>query len=79
MPNPMMQLIQLARAAQNPQAFVMNMLEQRMGQTPFGQNLLSLAKAGQTGDIEQVVRNLAAQQGIDYDADFAAFRNLLGF
>lgn len=75
--NPM-QLIQMIRSGQNPQQLAMNLLQQNMGNTPIGQNLLQLAQNGQTADIEQIARNLAKQQGIDFDKEFAAFRQMLG-
>lgn len=72
------QLIQMIRSGQNPQQIAMNLLQQNMGNTPMGQNLLKLAQNGQTADIEQIVRNLAQQQGIDFDKEFAAFKQMLG-
>lgn len=75
--NPM-QLIQMIRSGQNPQQLAMNLLQQNMGDSPMGQNLLQLAQNGQTADIEQIARNLAKQQGIDFDKEFAAFRQMLG-
>lgn len=75
--NPM-QLIQMIRSGQNPQQLAMNLLQQNMGNTPMGQNLLQLAQNGQTADIEQIARNLAKQQGIDFDKEFTAFRQMLG-
>lgn len=75
--NPM-QLIQMIRNGQNPQQLAMNLLQQNMGNTPMGQNLLQLAQNGQTADIEHVVRNLAQQQGIDFDKEFASFKQMLG-
>ncbi len=75
--NPM-QIIQMIRSGQNPQQIAMNLLQQNMGNTPMGQNLINLAKNGRTADIEQVVRNLAEQQGIDFDKEFTSFRQILG-
>lgn len=75
--NPM-QLIQMIRSGQNPQQLAMNLLEGQMGNTPMGQNLLSLVKNGKTADIEQIARNLAKQQGVDFDKEFANFRQMLG-
>lgn len=77
MNNPM-QLIQMIRSGQNPQQLAMNLLQQNMGDTPMGNNLLQLAQKGRTADIEQIVRNLAQQQGIDYDKEFASFKKMLG-
>lgn len=75
--NPM-QLIQMLRSGQNPQQLAMNLLENQMGSTPMGQNLLNLARNGQSADIEQIARNLAKQQGIDFDKEFTSFKQMLG-
>lgn len=75
--NPM-QIIQMIRNGQNPQQLAMSLLQQRMGNSPMGANLIQLAQSGQTADIEQIVRNLAQQQGIDYDKEFASFKQMLG-
>lgn len=73
------EIVQLIQQGQNPQELAMTLLQQRMGNNPMGQNLLALAQQGRDGDIEQFARNLAAQQGIDFDTEFAAFRKMLGF
>ncbi len=75
--NPM-QLIQMIRSGQNPQQLAMNLLQQNIGNTPMGKNLIQLAQNGKTADIEQIVRNLAQQQGIDFDKEFTAFKQMLG-
>lgn len=75
--NPM-QLIQMLRSGQNPQQLAMNLLENQMGSTPMGQNLLNLARNGRSADIEQIARNLAKQQGIDFDKEFTFFKQMLG-
>ena len=75
--NPM-QFMQMIRGGMNPQQLAMNLIQQNIGNTPMGQNLLNLAKNGKTADIEQVVRNLAQQRGIDFDKEFASFKQMLG-
>lgn len=75
--NPM-QLIKMIKSGQNPQQLMLSILEGKMSNTPIGQNLLQLAKQGDTKGIEQVARNLSKQQGIDYDTEFAAFCKMLG-
>lgn len=75
--NPM-QLIQMLRSGQNPQQLAMNLLENQMGSTPMGQNLLNLARNGRSADIEQIARNLAKQQGVDFDKEFTSFKQMLG-
>ena len=72
------QLIQMIRSGQNPQQIAMNLLQQNMGNSPMGANLIQLAKEGKTADIEQIARNLAQQQGVDFDKEFAAFNQMLG-
>lgn len=73
-----MQIMQMIQSGQNPQQLVMRLLEERMGNTPMGQNLLTLAKQGNSSGIEQIVRNLSKQQGIDFDKEFSAFKQMFG-
>jgi hypothetical protein len=49
-----------------------------MQNSPLGANLLGLARQNRTADIEQIARNLMAQQGKDYDTEFKAFRQKMG-
>lgn len=62
----------------NPEQIMMNVLEQRMGGTPMGDNLISLARQGNTKEIEKIARNLASQRGVDFDKEFSAFRKQFG-
>lgn len=75
--NPM-QLIQMIKGGSNPQQLVMSILENDMKGNPMGQNLLTLIKEGRGNEVEQIVRNLAQQRGIDFDKEFPAFRKMLG-
>lgn len=75
--NPM-QIMQFIRSSGNPQQFMMNMLEQQSGNNPMMANLLNLAKANNTKDIEQVARNMLKEQGRDYDKEFANFKQMFG-
>ena len=75
--NPM-QVIMAIRNGQNPQQIVMNMLQERMSQTPMGQNLIVLAQNNQTAQIEQIARNICNQRGIDFDKEFNSFKDSLG-
>lgn len=76
--NGLMQFIQMMRNGGNPQQIVMNMLQQQAGNSPIGQNLLTMAKNNDGKGIEQVARNLCAQRGLDFDKEFAAFKQQLG-
>lgn len=73
------QLIQMIKNGQNPQQLILSILAGQAG-TPFGANLLNLAKNGRTDEIEKIVRNLYAQQGgTNFDAEFEAFKSQMGF
>ena len=73
-----MQLINMIKGGQNPQQLMLNVLENRMGNNPMGQNLLKMAKNGQTAEIEQFARNLYASRGLDFDKELKAFRDQFG-
>lgn len=75
--NPM-QLITMLRGGGNPQQLVMSLLQNEMGNTPMGQNLLSLAQKGDAPQIEEIARNICKQKGVDFDKEFSAFKQLLG-
>lgn len=75
--NPM-QLIQMLRGGANPQQLAMSLLQNNMGNTPMGQNLLSLAQQGNGTQIEEIARNYCKQQGVDFDKEFGAFKQMLG-
>ena len=68
----------MAKNHQNPEQMMIQFLQQQAQQNPMGQNLLSLAQAGNTADIEKIARNICAQRGIDFDKEFAAFKQSLG-
>ena len=73
------QLVQMIKSGYNPQQLLLSILQGQAG-TPLGQNLLTLAQNGQTAEIEKIARNLYAQQGgKDFDQDFIAFKQMLGF
>jgi hypothetical protein len=70
-------LIQLIRSGRNPQQLLMQVLSQN--NSPLNQNLLNLARQGNTKEIEKIVRNLYTQRGgTDFDKDFTAFKQSLG-
>lgn len=62
----------------NPQDFVLNLLQMQMGNTPMGQNLITLAQQGDAVQIESIARNIVAQRGLDYDKEFNTFKSMLG-
>lgn len=62
----------------NPEQVMMNVLETRMRGTPMGDNLINLAKSGNTKEIERIARNLASQRGINFDEEFVKFKQQFG-
>lgn len=76
--NPIVQFMQLVKSGNNPQQLMINMLQQKVGNSPIGQNLLRMAQNNDEKGIEQVARNLCAQRGLDFDKEFAAFKQRLG-
>lgn len=78
MTNPIMQFMQMMRGGGNPQQMIINMLQQQAGNSPLGQNLLQMAQQNNGKGIEQIARNLCQQRGLDFDKEFAAFRQQLG-
>jgi len=69
--------MQMARNG-NPQQMVMNILQQNAQGNPMFANILSLAQNGNTQEIENIVRNMARERGIDFDKEFNSFRQMFG-
>lgn len=76
--NPM-DIINMMKSGQNPQQIMIQMLEERAGSTPMGQNLINLAKNNKTAEVEQVVKQYVEQNGGNYEQQFNAFKSMLGF
>ena len=76
--NPM-QIIAMIKNGQNPQQLILSMLENQMGGKPMGNNLLQMARNGQTADIEKFARNLFESRGMDFDKEFNSFKSQMGF
>lgn len=75
--NPM-ELIMMIKQGYNPQQLVLNVLQSSMRGTPMGDNLINLAQQGNKAEIERIARNLAQQQGLNFDLEFNAFKNKIG-
>ena len=74
----MLQLLQMIKNSGNPQQFVMNIVSAQANQNPVFANLLQLMKSNDSKGIEQVVRNIAASQSVDFDKEFNSFRRTMG-
>ncbi len=68
------QLINMIKNGQNPQQLMMNILEQN---NPILKNAMNLAQNGNTSALQMIARNLAQQRGLDFDTEFAKFKNYL--
>lgn len=73
------QIIQFIKAGNNPEQFVMMMLQNGAKNNPVFANILQLAQNKDYQGVENVVKNLAKQRGIDFDKEFNNFRQTLGF
>lgn len=71
-------ILKAMKQGANPQQIVLQMLQDRMGQTPMGQNLLSLIQNHDEKGIEDIARNICKSQNRDFDTEFANFKQQLG-
>ena len=69
-----MQLIAQIKNGKNPQQLIISILEGEASSNPIMGNLLQMAKENRTADIEKFARNLAKEQGIDFDKEFNQFK-----
>lgn len=74
--NNMMQFVNMIKNNQNPQDFIMGMLEQRAQQNPIYKNLIGYIKNGDTQQTENFVRNVAKEKGVDFDKEFNSFKQM---
>ena len=75
--NPM-QLIQLIKNGINPQQLATQILQEQGKNNPILNNAMNLAQNGNTSSLEMIARNLSAQRGLNFDKEFANFKNQLG-
>lgn len=76
--NPM-QLLQMIKGGSNPQQLIMNVLDQQAQQNPMYANIMKLAKNQDSAGLEKIARNLAQERGIDFDKEFANFKQNFKF
>ena len=61
-----------------PEQIMLQLLESQMKGSPMGDNLIRLAREGNSAEIEKIARNLARQRGMDFDKEFQAFKQRFG-
>ena len=61
----------------NPQEIVTNMVKEMASQgNPVMKNLADMIATGDTRGIENIVKNVAKERGIDFDKEFNSFRQM---
>lgn len=75
-PNSVVQFVNMVQSNQNPQQLVMNMLSERANTNPVYKNLADMIQAGNTQGVEDVVRNIAKERGINFDQEFNSFKQM---
>ena len=70
------QLIQMIKGGMNPQQLIMSIMQNN--NNPILQNAMNLAQNGNTAALQNLARNLAQQKGLNFDEEFARFKNSLG-
>lgn len=71
--SPLNFFLNIIQSGGNPEQMMMKYLESQ--NTPMSNNLLQMAKRGDTQGIESIARNMCQQRGIDFDTAFKSFRN----
>lgn len=70
------QLIQMIKGGMNPQQLIMSIMQNN--NNPILQNAINLAQNGNASALQSLARNLAQQKGLNFDEEFARFKNSLG-
>lgn len=74
-----MQILQMIRSGQNPQQVMLQWLQQSAPNTPLEQNLVAMIQKGDAAGIENLARNMCESRGVDFDKEFKAFKQNIGF
>lgn len=77
MNNPFQFIMNMIRSGGNPEQLMSQWLQEQ--NNPMSTNLLQLAQRGDSAGLESIARNLCKQRGIDFDKEFKAFKQQLGF
>ena len=65
--------IEFIKGIQNPKDFVIKMIGQNSN--PMLNNLMQMAKKGNSKEIETFARNFCRERGRDFDREFSDFMN----
>ena len=72
--NPMSMLQAFLGKGGSPQQFIQNMMAKNLKGNPMMNNLMDMAKSGNSQGVEQFARNMFKERGRDFDKEFAEFR-----
>lgn len=75
--NPL-QLIGMLRNGGNPQAALMNLMRQNAGNNPLINNALGMMEQGNTKGVENMVKNICKEKGLDPNQVMQTTRNMFG-
>ena len=75
--NPM-QLLGMIKSANNPQQFMMSMLQSQAGNNPMLNNVLNMARQNDAAGIEHLARNLAQERGVNPEQVIQQIKSQLG-
>lgn len=67
---------EMIRNGQSPEQIVVSILQKQ--NNPMVMNLLTLARQGNTAEIEKIARNIVSSQGKNFDTEFQAFKSRMG-
>lgn len=74
-----MQILAQLRQSSNPQQFLIDMIEKNAAQdNPMYSNMIKLMKENKYDEIEKIGRNIAREKGVNFDEEFAKFKQMLG-
>lgn len=71
--NPMENIKNFIGKGMNPEQILSNMMSQN-NSNPVFNNLIKMAKEGDSKGVEDFARNLFKEQGRDFDKEYAEFR-----
>lgn len=77
MMNPM-QMIQMIRGSGNPQQMMMNMIKQNSNSNPMLSNAMKMMESGNASGVEDMVKNICKDKGIDPNDVMKATKNMFG-
>ena len=72
MENPLNTIKNYIKRQGNPRDLLINFMTQN-NTNPMINNLIGMAKNGNTAEVEKFARNLYKEQGRDFDKEFSAF------